>query len=72
MNSLEPYAKLKFEIKPDKIFRVFMEAHQLPNYRNISFSSEYPNAWNDKYLKRFKRWSEYDILEWWWKLDLLK
>lgn len=68
----EPYAKLDFEIKPDKIFRVFMEAHQLPNYRNISFSSEYSNAWNDKYLKRFERWSEYDILEWWGKLDLLK
>jgi hypothetical protein len=68
----EPYAKLDFEIKPDKIFRVFMEAHQLPHYRNISFSSKYPNAWNDKYLKRFERWSEYDILEWWGKLDLLK
>ncbi len=64
----EPYAKLDFAHEPEKIFRVFMEAHQLPLATHVSFNPKYPHAWDKIYLQTFDRWSNFNVLEWWGNL----
>lgn len=59
----EPYAQLSFLHQPEKIFRVFMEAHQHPLTKHVSFDPSYPNAGNEKFLKVFERGSSFDVLE---------
>lgn len=59
-----PYAQLDFKIKPEKIFRVFMEAHQRPLSTPISYDPSSPTQNNNKYLQIFDRGSTFDVLEW--------
>lgn len=61
--AFEPYAQLVFKHTPEKIFRIFMEAHQLPLSRYASFDPEYPNAGNERYLKVFERGGAFEALE---------
>lgn len=68
----DPYAQLQWQHQPEKIFRVFMEAHQHPQSRWASFNPLFPNAGNNKFLRRFERGSNFDVLEWGGNLEKLK
>jgi hypothetical protein len=67
----DPYATLEFKVQPDKIFRVFMEAHQIPVTRLTTFNRWNPDKDNETYLRQFDRWSEFEVFEWWWNLTKL-
>lgn len=58
-----PYAQLSFKHEPEKSFRVFMEAHQLPASTFVSFDPNYPDAGDEKFLRTFERGSSFDMLE---------
>lgn len=60
----EPYARFGWKHKPEKIFRMFMEAHEHPQGHYTSFDPRYPDAGNERFLERFERGSSFDVLEW--------
>ncbi len=68
----EPYAQLSFLHQPEKIFRVFMEAHQHPLSKYVSFNANYPHAGDHQFLKLFERGSNFDVLERGGKLEKIK
>lgn len=68
----EPYAQLSFLYQPEKIFRVFMEAHQHPLSKYVSFNTNYPHAGDHQFLKLFERGSNFDVLERGEKLEKIK
>ena len=65
----EPYAKLDFSTQPEQLFRMFMEAHQLPLWTTVTYSSEKPDAWNHLLLKKAERTWDLIVIERWGKLD---
>lgn len=67
-----PYAQLTFKYSPKKIFRMFMEAHQYPISKHITFDKKAPNRWDSKLLKSFERGSDFDILERGGKLEKIR
>ena len=68
----EPYAQLNFKIQPKQLFRMFMEAHQLPLWTTVTYSSEQPDKWNHLLLKKAERNGDFIAIERWGKLDKIQ
>ncbi len=65
---LEQYAKLDFSIEPTKIFRMFMEARQIPLPSQTTYHKDKNNYFDQDLIQSFDRGGDFDVLERGWNL----